>query len=166
MTEQPEVGLTGRAPTSPCDFYVVGLAEIPAGRFEKVATVAEGWACGMFAKVTQGATKKVTGYLCAGEFELENSAPNASAMSCVTLNWINKSSVPGVPGGSTQAYIQLRDYSSGTPCSNLFEFTDVTIGNAADVLITDYPDGAYISQAIKFTVKNVPYWILCSDTFH
>lgn len=123
------------------------------------------WVAGIFASVTQGATKAVDGYISAGEFELNNSADLAGAMSCLTLNWNNSSSSPGAPGGSTQAYLQLRDYSSGTPCSNLLEFTDLTIGTTAiDEIMTsvsdDYEQNCLF--ALKFTVKNVPYWFLVS----
>lgn len=123
------------------------------------------WVAGIFASVTQGATKAVNGYISAAEFELNNSAALASAMSCLTLNWNNSSSSPGAPGGSTQAYIQLRDYSSGTPCSNLFEFTDLTVGTTTTTeIMTSVSDGyeANCLYALKFTVKNVPYWFLVS----
>lgn len=138
-----------------------------AGLRVEVAPVgtAGGWAAGIYSKVTQDSTKRINGYLCAGEFELINSADNASAMAVLTLNWNNSSSSPGVPGGSTQAYIQLRDYSSGTPCSALFEFTDITVGSAdATSLICEMGSATSASHVIRITVKNTPYWILMDST--
>ncbi len=136
---------------------------VGANLITTLSGTAGAWGCSLFAKVIQGSTKSIDGYLNAAEFELINSAANASAMAVITLNWNNSATSPGAPGGSTQAYIQLREYSSGTPCSNLFEFTDVTIGSAsATVLITPRTASA-VSHGIKMTVKNTPYWIMLSN---
>lgn len=124
-----------------------------------------GWAAGIYVKITQDSTKRISGYLCPGEFELINAAANASAMAVLTLNWNNSATSPGAPGGSTQAYIQLRDYSSGTPCSALFEFTDITVGSAdATSLICAMGNATTASHVIRITVKNTPYWILMDST--
>jgi len=119
------------------------------------------WAASIFAKMTQDSTKRITGYLCAGEFELNNSAPLASAMACLVLNW-NNSATDAV--GGNQAYIILRDYSSGTNVVNLFEMTDATIGsNVKTDLISTSTSDVTATHCVRFTVANVAYYFLVSS---
>jgi len=145
--------------------FASGESHVGLNIVENAAGTAGAWMSGIFVNAVQDSTKRINGYLCAGEFQLSNAADNASAMSVLTLNWVNTSSSPGAPGGSTQAYIQLRDYSSGTPCSALFEFTDITVGSAdATSLICEMGSATTASHVIRITVKNTPYWILMDST--
>jgi len=139
--------------------FASGYSHVGLNIVETTAGTAGAWACGIYSKVLQGSTKNIDGYLCAGEFEMNNSTTNGSAASCLTLDWINNGNHT-----STMAYIQLRDYGS-TAQRCLFEFTDATIGADSDTttLITaNNPTAA--THCIRFTVKNVPYWIMCVNT--
>lgn len=142
--------------------YASGYSHVGLNIVETAAGSNGAWHAGIFVNAVQSSTKSIDGYLCAGEFQLQNGADNASAMSVLTLNWLNTSSTPGAPGGSTQAFIQIRDYSSGTPCSNLFEFTDAT-ASASDNVIFATQSAAAVSHVVKFTVKNTAYWLMVSD---
>jgi hypothetical protein len=117
------------------------------------------WVSALYAKVVQGATKNVNGYLCAAEFEVTNSADNISAWFVMVLNAGNS----GSTSGSNSAYVALREYGS-TPVPNLFWFAENAIGTKSDTsLLTTFADGAHISHAIRCSTGNqVPLWILCS----
>ena len=143
--------------------FASGYSHVGLNIVENAAGTAGAWMAGIFVNTVQDSTKRIDGYLCAGEFQLYNAANNASAMSVLTLNWWNTSSTPGVPGGSTQAYIQLRDYSSGTKCCNLFEFTDATIGTLSSTALLSTNTAAAATHSIRFTIANVRYHILCSS---
>lgn len=70
------------------------------------AGTAGAWAAGIFAKVTQGSTKNVNGYICGAEFEVVNTAAAVSDWFPLVLNGNSSGN------GSHTSYIALRDYGT------------------------------------------------------
>jgi len=116
---------------------LVSGSAVVAGNFAlTTAGTAAMWVSGIFAKVTQGSTKNVNGYITAGEFEVNNAAANVSDWFVLGLNANND----GAQHGTHSAYIALREYGS-TPVQNLLWFGDASIGSAsATSLVTTSAD--------------------------
>jgi len=132
------------------------------GNFAVTPTGSAGsWVSGIYAKVTQGATKAVNGYISGAEFEVINSADNVSDNFVLVLNSNNS----GGQRGSHESYIALRSYGSLAANSFLWVSTDHTIGTKSDtVLMSTFADGAHISHALRFIAGSTPYWLLASST--
>jgi len=123
------------------------------------------WVAGIFAKVTQGATKTCEGYLSAAEFELNNECTTACAAFPLVLNY-NDSSAKSMQG--QDAYIALRDYGSND-VTNLFWLADLAAGTTSNTTLFTTAGAGYednCDYAIKFvhTASLTPYWILVSST--
>jgi len=115
------------------------------------------WVAGIFSKVVESATKRVDGYMAAGEFEVQTACDTASASACLVLQWANTSA--NQPANA--AYIMLKDWGT-TRQRALFEFgSEHTIGSDGDttsLLSANNPTAA--THAIRCTINNVPYWIM------
>lgn len=116
------------------------------------------WVSGIYAKVTQGATKAVNGYISAAEFEVVNSADSVSDWFLLVLNASNS----GAQQGSHSSYIALRDYGSTDIQSFLWVSTDFTIGSSATDLIATKTSAA-VSHVLRIIVGSTPYWIMVSN---
>jgi len=118
------------------------------------------WVSGIFANVTEGATKHVDGYISAGEFQVTNSCATWSAAACLVLDWVNNSTAQ-----ESQAYIMLRDYGT-THCRALFDFGTEwgsLIGSDGDVASLLAANVATAStHTIRITINAVPYFIMLS----
>lgn len=133
---------------------------IVAGNFAAVPEGTGGqWVSGIYAKVTQGATKAVNGYISGAEFEVINTADQVSDWFPLVLNAYNS----GAQMGTHASFIALRDYGS-LELNSLLWFGDQSIGTKSDtVLLTTFADGAHISHAIKMRIGDVDYWLLVSN---
>ena len=124
------------------------------------AGTAGSWVSGIFAKVTQGSTKNVNGYISGAEFEVINSADNVSDWEVLVLNSNNS----GAQQGSHSSYIFLRDYGSTKIQSLMWVSTDHTIGTKSDTaLITTIGDTAN-THAVRCIAGSTPIWIQCTTT--
>ena len=94
-----------------------------AGNFAlTTAGTAGQWASAIFAKVTQGSTKNVNGYISAAEFEVNLEGTfGLSEFAVLVLNMNNANTGQAVPNAE---YIRLRDYGA-TKAPKLFTFYDV-----------------------------------------
>ena len=129
---------------------MVGLnvAVTPAG-------TAAAWVSGIYAKVTQGTTKRVDGYISGAEFEVVNTNTNPSDWFPLVLN------ANSTNNGQHSAYIALRSY--GTLALNqLLWIEDQTIGsdgNTTSLVSANNP--AACTHTIRFMIDNTAYWIMC-----
>lgn len=120
------------------------------------AGTAGAWASGVYAKVVQGTTKNVNGYLSGAEFEVVNTNTSVSDWFPLVLN-ANSTTL-----GSHSSYIALRDYGSTDLNSFLWIPSDHTVGTASNTsLITT---AAYLAatHGIRIIVDGTPMWILAS----
>lgn len=122
------------------------------------AGTAGAWACGIFAKVIEGATKNVNGYLNAAEFELQVAATNPSDYCVMALNSIITTSLCSHP-----AYMYMRDYGT-TAMQNLFWFADQAVGTTSKTVLLSSTSDLAASHTIRFLISGTPYWILCNST--
>jgi hypothetical protein len=130
---------------------------------QTTAGSAGSWSAAIYAKVTQGATKNVNGYLTAAEFELVNSNTNVSDWFVATLN-ANSTNL-----GSHSSFIALRNYGTAV-LNSLFWVGDSALVDAtgadATVLVSQLSGGKETTcdSAVRFIVGGTPYWFLCSKT--
>jgi len=123
------------------------------------------WSAAVYAKITQGTTKNVTGYLTAAEFEVVNSCATSGMWWVLTLNANNKAAAQAGSG-----YIVLRDYGS-TPCNvflSLYDQTsfDTTSAKTSLLFTRASPTIAEINVAIRCTydTAGTPFWLLGTRT--
>lgn len=121
---------------------------------------AAAWVSGIYAKVTQGSTKAVSGYISAAEFEVINSAANVSDWFVLVLNASNS----GANQGSHSSYIALRDYGSLDIQSLLWVSTDHTIGTNSTTALMSSTAAKTHSHSLRFIAGSTPYWIMCTST--
>ena len=131
------------------------------------AGTAASWISGIYAKITQGSTKNVNGYLSAAEFELVSAANSASAMFTLVLNFSDNATA-GV--GSSRAFIALREYGTNAPPALFWlgqEFVAAVGATSNSVMWTTtgtgYEDN--VDYAIRVIAGDgvTPYWIpICS----
>lgn len=125
-----------------------------------VATTTAGtagtWVSGIYAKVIQGATKNVNGYLCAAEFETINSANNVSDNFVLVLNSNNS----GGQRGQHESYIALRSYGSLAANSFLW-IEDQTIGadnDTTSLVAANNPTAA--THTLRIIIDDTAYYIM------
>jgi hypothetical protein len=150
-----------------CKSIEIGSPSIALGATDQVGTgiqlntngAGRTWAAGIFANITQGTTKNVTGYLTAAEFEVKLSAvTNMSEWAVMTLNSWDNNAV-----GSFRTYIWLRDYGS-MKMNSLLRFSDAAIGLDGDVVsLIAVTNSAAATHTIRMTIGSTPYWILVSS---
>jgi len=130
------------------------------GNFAVTPTGTAGvWVSGIYAKVTQGETKAVNGYISGAEFEVINSADNVSDWFPLVLNAHND----GAQHGTHAAYMALREYGT-TALGRLFWFADQSIGTKDNAtLLTTFADGAHITHAVRVLAGETPLWLLASN---
>ena len=123
------------------------------------------WSGAVYAKITQGTTKNVTGYLTAAEFEVVNSCATSGMWWVLTLNANNKAAAQAGSG-----YIVLRDYGS-TPTNvflSLYDQTsfDTTSAKTSLLFTKASPTIAEINVAIRCTydTAGTPFWLLGTRT--
>jgi hypothetical protein len=127
------------------------------------AGTAGSWAAAVYAKITQGTTKNVNGYLTAGEFEVINTNTNPSDWFVVTLN-ANSTNL-----GSHSSFLALRNYGTAV-LNSLFWVGDAALidatGPSSDVLVSTLGAGkeTTVSHAVRFIADGTPYWLLASST--
>jgi hypothetical protein len=141
---------------------------------ETTAGTAGAWSCGIYAKVVEGTTKNVNGYLNAAEFELSVAGTyNPSDMCVMALN--STITNTAMANCSHPAYIYLRDYGTdggtyggSTSMKNLFWFGDQTIsGSDQDAAALLAPNTiATSTHTIRFLIGSTPYYIMCANTTH
>lgn len=120
---------------------------------------AAAWVSGIYAKVTQGATKAVNGYISAAELEVINAAANVSDWFVLVLNAQNN----GANQGSHSSYIALRDYGS-LDIASLLWVGDHSIGTNDTAVLMSSTGAKTHSHSIRFIVGSTPYWIMCTST--
>jgi len=122
------------------------------------AGTAAAWNSAIYAKVTQGTTKNVNGYISVAEFELINSNTNVSDWFVLVLN-ANSTTM-----GSHSSYIALRDYGT-TDLNSFLWFPDHTVGtNSSTVLVSTGADATATTYMRVIGPSGTPYWILMTTT--
>lgn len=125
---------------------------------------AASWCSGIYAKVVEGTTKSVNGYLCAAELELIIGAGDYNPSDCAVLVLNAQINNVNLANISHPAYVYLREYGASA-MPNLFWFADQTVGtNSEAVLLSTLNADQAASHTIKFLVGTTPYWILCTTT--
>lgn len=117
------------------------------------------WVSGIYAKVTQGATKNVNGYLCGAEFEVINTANNVSDNFVLVLNSNNS----GGQRGQHESYIALRSYGSLAANSFLW-IEDQTIGTNNTAVLISSTGAKTHSHSIRIIVDDTAYWLMVTST--
>jgi hypothetical protein len=131
------------------------------------------WASAIYAKVTEGTTKNINGYISAAELELAiGGTYNPSDLGVLVLN----STITNTNLGNCthKAYIYLRDYGTdsgaalgSTSMPNLFWFGDQTIGSDSDgASLLAANTIASSTHTIRFLIGTTPYYIMCANTTH
>ena len=114
------------------------------------------WVSGIYAKVTQGSTKAVNGYISGAELEVINTADNVSDNFVLVLN----SNSSGNQRGQHESYIALRSY--GTKAANSFIWIeDQTIGADNDVtslIAANNPTAA--THTLRFICDDTAYYLM------
>lgn len=127
------------------------------------AGTAGSWSAAVYAKITQGTTKNVNGYLTAAEFELINTNTNPSDWFVATLN-ANSTNL-----GQHSSFLALRNYGTAV-LNSLFWIGDAAMidatGPSSTELISTLSGGkeTTCSHAVRFMAGNVAYWLLASST--
>ena len=127
-----------------------------AGNF--IATTsgtAAAWVSGIYAKVVQGASKNVSGYISGAEFEVISSVTvDVSDWFVLVLNANSKCN------GQHSAYIALRNYGT-TALNQLLWIEDQTIGSDNDetsLVAANNPTAA--THTIRIMVDDTPYYLM------
>jgi hypothetical protein len=150
-----------------CKSIEIGSPSIALGATDQVGTgvqlntngIGRNWAAGIFANITQGTTKNVTGYLTAAEFEVKLSAvTNMSEWSVMTLNSWDNNAV-----GSYRTYIWLRDYGS-LAMNSLLRFSDAVVATTTKSALLSTSGDLASSHTIRVLFGTTPIWILCNST--
>lgn len=150
-----------------CKSIEIGSPSIAMGANDQVGTgiqlntngTGRTWAAGIFANITQGTTKNVSGYLTAAEFEVKLSAVTyMSEWSVMTLNSWDNNTV-----GSYRTYIWLRDYGS-MKMDSLLRFSDASIATATKSALLSTSADLTSSHVIRILIGTTPYWILLNAT--
>jgi hypothetical protein len=155
-TERHNVELVSTATMASAGNYVnLNVVTTTAG-------TAAAWVSSIYAKVIQGSTKNVNGYLCAAEFELVNSAANESANFVLVLNSNNSGANPS----GQRAFIAVRDYGT-SDCDALFWFgqeieDDVGTKSATALFSTNVATVA--THHLRIVVGGTPYFIMLTNT--
>lgn len=123
-----------------------------------VAGTGGAWQSGIYASVTQGATKCVNGYISGAEFEVINSAANVSAWFPLVLNANNSGANMGLA-----AFIALRDYGS-LELDSLLWFGDQSLGTKSDTTIVTTMGDTAPTHAVRFKIGSTVYWFQAMST--
>jgi len=118
------------------------------------------WASAIYAKVVQGTTKNINGYLTAAEFEVVNSNTNVSDWFVLGLN------ANSTTRGSHSSFIAIRDYGS-TSCNSLLWFgPEITAGSDGDTtaLVAAASGVGTADYTIRILFHDTPLWIPCSTS--
>lgn len=121
------------------------------------------WASAIYAKMTQGTTKNVNGYLCAAEFELANAVVNPSNMAVLVLNC--SVSYTGTPPAAVP-YIMCRDYGS-TDADVFARFLDHTKATTDGTKLISSTTGTFetnVDIALAMMYGTTKFWLLGSTT--
>ena len=121
---------------------------------------AAAWVSGIYAKVTQGATKNVNGYISGAEFEVVNSADNVSDNFVLVLNSNNS----GAQRGSHESYVALRSYGTLAANSLLWLSTDHTIGTNDATVLVSTTAAKVQTHAVRCIVGATPIWLMATTT--
>lgn len=112
------------------------------------------WASGIYAKVVQGTTKNVNGYLSGAEIEVVNTNTNPSDWFPLVLN------ANSTTDSQHAAYIACRSYGTHA-LSRLFWIEDQTIagdGDTASLVSANNPTAA--THCIKIIIDDTDYWLM------
>lgn len=149
-----------------CKSIEIGSPSIALGANDQVGTgvqlntngAGRNWAAGIFANITQGTTKNVSGYLTAAEFEVKLSAvSNMSEWSVMTLNSWDNNTV-----GSYRTYIWLRDYGS-LAMNSLLRFSDASVATTTKGALLSTTADLASTHVIRVLFGTTPIWILCNN---
>jgi hypothetical protein len=127
------------------------------------AGTAGAWSSAIYAKITQGSTKNVNGYLSAIECELVNSNTNVSDWFPLVIN-ANSTTL-----GSHSSFIALRNYGTAV-LNSLFWAGDSALidatGPDSSTLVCGLSGGkeTTCSHAVRFIAGGTPYWLLATST--
>lgn len=130
---------------------------------QTIAGSAGSWNTAAFFQITESATKHVSGYFCAAEFEVVNDCKTASTWGVLVLNSISKYFA------GPSAYIILRDYGS-TACLAFASFIDIADATtvAAGKILSGLSGGkettCNVALRCSFGVGGTPFWLLGTTT--
>ena len=121
------------------------------------------WASAIYAKITQGATKNINGYLCAAEFELSNSVAIPSDMAVLVLN--ATVSYTGTPAACIP-YIMCRDYGSTDAdiFARFFDHTKATTDGSKLISSVSDTFETNVDIALAMMYGTTKFWLLGSTT--
>lgn len=131
------------------------------------------WASAIYAKVVEGTTKNVNGYISAAEFEV--AVAGTYAPSSIQILSLNSTVTNGsMKSGSGMAYIGLHDYGTdagaalgATSMNALLRFGEQTIGADADgASLLAANTLASSTHTIRFLIGDVAYYIMCANVTH
>lgn len=114
------------------------------------------WVSGIYAKVIQGTTKNVNGYISGAEFEVVNTNTDASDWFPLVLN------ANSVDNGAHSSYIGLRSYGT-TALNSLLWIEDQTIGTTSETSLVSTGIKAASTHTLRIIIDDTPYWILLSN---
>lgn len=121
------------------------------------------WASAIYAKMTQGATKNISGYLCAAEFELTNTVAIPSDMAVLVLDCTV--SYTGTPAACIP-YIMCRDYGStdADVFARFYDHTKATTDGTKLVSSLSDTFETNVDIALAMMYGTTKFWLLGSTT--
>lgn len=151
-SEEHGLGLTYTGVLSSGDSMVGGnFAVTPTG-------TAGQWVSGIFAKVTQGSTKAVNGYISGAEFEINNTAASPSQMHVLSLNMNNTGAK------NNHSFIQFHNYGS-TGVEYLLKLCEsgISIATTDDAaLVSTVTADPACTHQIRINVAGTLMWLMCT----
>lgn len=121
------------------------------------------WASAIYAKMTQGATKNINGYLCAAEFELTNTVASPSNMAVIVLDCtVSYTGTPAV----CIPYIMCRDYGStdADVFARFYDHTKATTDGTKLVSSLSNTFETNVDIALAMMYGTTKFWLLGSTT--
>ena len=119
------------------------------------------WAASAYFQMVQSTTAAVSGYACAGEFEVKSSAgvANAGNHYCIMLD----SNIDST-GSECQAYIALQDFGA-VATGNLFYGLGLTPATTtASSLFSTVASARTHTHSLGFRMSGTRYYIMCTTT--
>ncbi len=125
-----------------------------------LAGTAAAWVSSIYAKIIQGTTKRVNGYLCAAELEVINTNTNVSDWFVLVLNGNSTTN------GQHSAYIACRSYGTAV-LGNLFWLDDTieaAVGTKSASSLFSTNVATVATHHIKVMIGATAYFIMLTNT--
>jgi len=133
---------------------IVGLNVITTGK-----GTASNWSAAGYFQFVLATTNYVTGYACAGEFEIKTSGTaNAGDVACIMLD-----SNISRAGSECQSYIMLQDFGS-VATNNFIYGLGLTAVVASPTALFCASAAKTHSHSLRMRIGSTPYYIMCTST--